>query len=160
MDSRKILVVDDEQDLTFLIADILRREAGGYEIYVANSGEEAMRKFVEEKPDVVFLDYIMPDVKGDDVLEFINNNHGEREPAVILMSGLGEKIYFKNRGAMDWPSVLGPDDSKDRDSGAPVDCAWRKVAGQMTEIFNVRAFMSKPFSRDDILSVLKYVLSE
>ncbi|HSA32078.1 MAG TPA: response regulator, partial [Candidatus Omnitrophota bacterium] len=149
MDSRKILVVDDEQDLTFLISEILQREAGGHEIHVVNSGEEAMRKFVEIKPDVVFLDYIMPDVKGDDVLEFINNNHGERTPAVILMSGLGERIYFKNRGAMDWSSVLGPDDSKGRDFGASVDCAWRKVAGQMAERFNVRAFMSKPFSRSD-----------
>ena len=73
--AKKILVVDDEID--FLKVIQLRLEANGYEVITAFTGEEALKKVKEEKPDAVLLDIMLPGEDGLTVLKKIraeNNN--------------------------------------------------------------------------------------
>jgi len=62
----KILVVDDDPSIRTLYKEELEDE--GYDVVVASSGDEAIRLFQDEKPDIVTLDILMPDMDGIQVL--------------------------------------------------------------------------------------------
>jgi len=59
---KKILIVDDEKNIQVSLASILKDE--GYEVYIASSGEEGYKKFVNIRPDAVFLDIWLPGIDG------------------------------------------------------------------------------------------------
>lgn len=71
----KILTVDNEPDTVELVKAILEKD--GHEVITALSGKEGLEKKKEEKPDLVLLDVMMPDLSGWDVYARIrkeNNN--------------------------------------------------------------------------------------
>jgi len=57
MNKRKILVADDDYDITASMLSILKSK--GHDVATAGSGEEALVKFTEFKPEIVFLDLMM-----------------------------------------------------------------------------------------------------
>lgn len=61
----KLLLVDDEIKVLEFMGDFLQRE--GYEVATANTGEEALRKAKEIQPDLVVLDWMLPELSGIDV---------------------------------------------------------------------------------------------
>ena len=61
----KILVIDDDPDLHSVVKKIL--EPKSYEVVSAYGGDEGLRKVVEERPDLIILDVIMPGKHGFDV---------------------------------------------------------------------------------------------
>jgi DNA-binding NtrC family response regulator len=65
---KRILIVDDEQDLLDLLTEHFE---GRYEIDTATSGASAMERFAHQRPDVVFLDINMPGGSGVDVLKLL-----------------------------------------------------------------------------------------
>lgn len=64
----KILIVDDNKDITNVISEILDLEKD-YEIEIANDGFQAMHKMLSFKPKVVILDLAMPEMSGEEVLK-------------------------------------------------------------------------------------------
>lgn len=62
----KILVVDDDAHILRLYEEELKEE--GYDIVVAGTGEDAMKMFEKENPDLVTLDILMPDIDGISLL--------------------------------------------------------------------------------------------
>ncbi len=77
----KILVVDDDKRIQLLYRSEL--EDDGYEVHVADSGEEALRLFDEVGPDLVTLDILMPDMDGIQVLRKMK----EKNPQLpVIMS--------------------------------------------------------------------------
>ena len=80
-----ILIVDDEED--FLTAMKFWLEAKGFNVETAGSGVEALQKLQEHKPDVVFLDIMMPDMDGIDTLAQIRTT--DKELPVILITAFG-----------------------------------------------------------------------
>lgn len=77
--SNKILVVDDEQSITNIIAYNLKKE--GYDIVCAEDGEMALELFEKESPDLVILDIMMPKIDGYGVCKKIR----EKSPIPIIM---------------------------------------------------------------------------
>ena len=69
MKKKKILFVDDETD--FLAIMTQRIESWGHEVISASNGKEALDLFTDKKPDVIILDYLMPDINGIDLLKKI-----------------------------------------------------------------------------------------
>jgi DNA-binding response OmpR family regulator len=63
--TKKILVIDDDQDVHAVVKKIL--EPKSYEVVSAYDGFEGLRKVVEERPDLIILDVIMPGKHGFDV---------------------------------------------------------------------------------------------
>ena len=63
----RVLIVDDEPDVLLLLR--IELEAEGYDTLLAADGETAVRRIVEERPDVVLLDVMMPVVDGWGVLQ-------------------------------------------------------------------------------------------
>ena len=59
---RKILIVDDEKNIVEIIAFNLKKE--GYQVIKAADGEEGVKKAMEENPDLILLDIMMPKMDG------------------------------------------------------------------------------------------------
>jgi two-component system alkaline phosphatase synthesis response regulator PhoP len=67
MKRARVLIVDDEPDVLLLLR--IELEAEGYETLLAADGETAIRRIIEERPDIVLLDVMMPVVDGWGVLQ-------------------------------------------------------------------------------------------
>ena len=68
---KRILIVDDETDFLDIISQ--RIESWGYGTILASNAKEAMDALMSEKPDVIILDYIMPDINGIELLNKIRD---------------------------------------------------------------------------------------
>ena len=87
--SYRILVVDDEPDITALVAYHLAK--AGYRVSTAANGPDAIRAAREERPDVVILDIMLPSVSGYDVLKEMRKREETREVGVILLTARREE---------------------------------------------------------------------
>jgi len=100
----KLLVVDDEPRTAELTAALLRR--AGYAVEVAGSGGEALERVRSGSPDLMLLDYDMPDMEAPEVLDSLRSG-GERIPfPVIIFTGArhspGDQVVGLERGATDY----------------------------------------------------------
>jgi len=85
----KILVVDDnEQNLT-LIRVILQRH--GYEPLLARSGEEALRRVLQDPPDLIILDVMMPGIDGIEVCQRLKDHEETRLIPIVIMTALNQR---------------------------------------------------------------------
>jgi len=87
MSTATILVVDDERLICWSIQQTL--QAAGYEVSVAETAAEAMSRFREIRPDVVFLDICLPDGNGMALLRRIKQEQPQHT-AVVVMTAHGE----------------------------------------------------------------------
>lgn len=78
---KKVLVVDDEPDTLELVKLVL--ESGGFEAVLANNGIEAFTQIENEKPDLVLLDIMMPDMDGWDVFRKIRERNSNIPIAIL-----------------------------------------------------------------------------
>ena len=90
-DKIKVLYAEDEQDIRENIVEILRDE--GFEVFEAKNGKEAVEVFLENSPDVVVSDIMMPEVSGHEFLKIIreNKNISNNNVPFIFLSALGQK---------------------------------------------------------------------
>ena len=79
-----ILIVDDEPDMCWTIAQII--ESQGMNVVTAYTGEDACFKLKNGKFSIVFLDAKLPDMDGLDVAKYANTMKGEM-PSIVLVSG-------------------------------------------------------------------------
>jgi DNA-binding response OmpR family regulator len=82
-----ILIVDDEADVRGLVREILQR--AGYEVREAGDGQEGLRTFYAERPDLVVLDVSMPVLDGWETLARIRELS---EVPVIMLTASGEEL--------------------------------------------------------------------
>jgi two-component system alkaline phosphatase synthesis response regulator PhoP len=81
---KKILIVDDDQDIVSAIETILRLE--DYKTITAYTGEDSILRAKEEKPSLILLDYMLPDMTGRQVVEKIRKDQEVGEIPIILVS--------------------------------------------------------------------------
>ena len=84
---KKVLVVDDDAEIVELISDILTRD-GRFEIKTASSGYEAGMITQQFRPDLILLDYMLPDVNGNVVCQTIHSNPEFENTRIIIVSGV------------------------------------------------------------------------
>lgn len=84
---RKVLVVDDDPEIVELMVDVLQRD-GRFEVKTASSGYDAGVVTQEFKPDIMILDYMLPDVNGNVVCKTIRQNAEFERMKIILVSGV------------------------------------------------------------------------
>jgi CheY-like chemotaxis protein len=87
---KRILIVDDEPHLIRSLSFILSK--AGYEICTASDGLEALQKLAEFKPDMIFLDIMMPKKNGYEVCEEIRKMPEYNDVYVIVLSAKGGDI--------------------------------------------------------------------
>ena len=86
---RKLLIVDDDQELVELMSDTFARD-GRFEIKTANNGFDAGMLVKEFRPDLVVLDIMLPDINGKEVCQRIRSDSTMEAVKVICISGMVE----------------------------------------------------------------------
>jgi diguanylate cyclase (GGDEF)-like protein len=97
----KILVVDDEPDTLEIIQALLRVE--GYEVIVASTGEEGVKKAQQENPEIVLMDINLPGIDGNQALRMIRMNNPTQ--CVIMLTAyatVDNAIQALKEGATDF----------------------------------------------------------
>jgi DNA-binding response OmpR family regulator len=88
MPSNRILVVDDEPFILRSLLFILKKE--GYQVASATDGEQALAQIAREKPDLVFLDVMMPKKDGYEVCRILKSDPALSDIYVILLTAKGQ----------------------------------------------------------------------
>jgi len=83
----KILVVDDDPEIVELFVDVLERD-GRFEVKTASTGYDAGVVTQEFLPDLVILDYMLPDINGNVVCQTIRKNPNFEHIKIIIVSGV------------------------------------------------------------------------
>lgn len=86
----KILLIDDEEDFTELLAANLE-EAGNYEVRQVNNPMNALKVAREFLPDICVIDLVMPQMDGGDVVSALREDHGLSTVPVIMLTALVEE---------------------------------------------------------------------
>ena len=90
-DKIKILIADDNVELVATLGTYLRSQEDVENVITACNGYEAYQKIVEERPDIVVLDIVMPELDGLGVLEKIQETQ-EMLPLTIMLTGVGQDM--------------------------------------------------------------------
>jgi DNA-binding response OmpR family regulator len=96
--SKKILIVDDEPHIRLLLTQTLEElEDEGVEIFTASNGAEGLEVIQTEKPDLVFLDVMMPQMNGFDVCKAVKTNLEISNIFIIMLTAKGQE-FDRNKG--------------------------------------------------------------
>ena len=100
---KKILVVDDEDDILQFLELVLREK--GYDVVTAAGGQEALTRAQIEKPDLVLLDIMMPQMDGWEVLKLLRVDEETASIPVAMLSARTEakdRVQGLQEGAVDY----------------------------------------------------------
>jgi DNA-binding response OmpR family regulator len=90
---KKILIVDDEAHIRMLIGQTLEElEDDGVEFLTADNGASALELIQSEKPDLVFLDVMMPKMNGMDVCQKVKKELAFSDVYIILLTAKGQEL--------------------------------------------------------------------
>ena len=90
---QKILIVDDESHIRMLIEQTLEDlEDEGVELLFAENGRQALELIQQEKPDLVFLDVMMPEMNGMEVCQKVKKELKLDEVYIILLTAKGQEV--------------------------------------------------------------------
>lgn len=84
----KVLVVDDEPFICRSLSFVLRKD--DYEVFEARNGSEALEAIRQHKPDLVFLDVMMPRINGFDVTRAVKADPELRSTKIVLLTAKGQ----------------------------------------------------------------------
>lgn len=103
LEGKSILLADDDLTLAEMYEERLKSE--GALVSVARNGREAIEMIEENKPDIVLLDIMMPEVSGFEVLEYMQQNESLKGIPTIVLTALVESDKYekaKKLGAVDY----------------------------------------------------------
>lgn len=89
-----ILIADDDPDLRQLVR--IQLESAECNIIEANNGANALETIIVEKPDLVILDVMMPELTGWEVLRYIRTHQETEKIGVLMLTGIGETLNDLN----------------------------------------------------------------
>ncbi|MCG3210558.1 MAG: Transcriptional regulatory protein WalR [Anaerolineae bacterium] len=88
--SKKILIVDDESNIVISIEFLMKQ--AGYQVEIANNGEDALEKVAAFRPDLVLLDVMMPKINGFEVSRRIRENSAWHDIKIIMLTAKGREV--------------------------------------------------------------------
>jgi len=101
--SAHIFVVEDEKPISDLLKYNLEKE--GFRVSSSENGEEALGIIKEKKPDLILLDWMLPDLSGIKICQFLKQDSAVRDIPIIMLTAKGEeedKVKGLNTGAEDY----------------------------------------------------------
>lgn len=87
---KKVLFVDDEANFTNMVKMNLD-ETGEYEVKVENNGKRALACAKQFKPDLIFLDVVMPDIDGPSIMNQIKEDKDLKDTPIVFLTALAIK---------------------------------------------------------------------
>jgi excisionase family DNA binding protein len=87
MGKKRVLVVDDDQAIVEMLVELLERD-GRFEVQTAVTGFDAGLRTKEFRPDIIVLDYMLPDINGNVVIRTIRDDSSLQDVKIIIVSGV------------------------------------------------------------------------
>jgi two-component system, OmpR family, alkaline phosphatase synthesis response regulator PhoP len=87
--ARRILIADDEENIVISLEFLMKRE--GFEVSIAQDGEQAVEKIRAEKPDLVLLDVMMPKKSGFEVCQEIRSDPSLNAVRILMLTAKGRE---------------------------------------------------------------------
>ena len=87
--SKRVLICDDEPYIVESVSYVVRK--AGFDVLTAEDGEEALAAAHREKPDLVFLDIMMPGISGDEVCRRLKSDPSTRDTHVVILTARGQE---------------------------------------------------------------------
>ncbi|HEY4509949.1 MAG TPA: response regulator [Candidatus Paceibacterota bacterium] len=86
---KKILLIEDDP----LLIDVysMKLKQSGFEVYVVENGEKALAAAVEQRPDLILLDIVLPHIDGWDILASFRSSETLKDTRIVILSNLGQK---------------------------------------------------------------------
>jgi excisionase family DNA binding protein len=91
MGKTRVLVVDDDPAIVEMLVEVLERD-GRFEVFTATTGFEAGMRTREVMPDLIILDYMLPDINGNAVCRIIRSDSALRHVKIIIVSGVVDRV--------------------------------------------------------------------
>ena len=88
--SKKVLIVDDEVNIVISLEFLM--EQAGYTVEVARSGDEALAKVAEFRPDLILLDVMLPGINGFDICQRIRQTPAWQHMKVVMLTAKGREV--------------------------------------------------------------------
>jgi two-component system phosphate regulon response regulator PhoB len=82
--AQRVVVVDDEEDYRLILKDIL--EEAGFEVRLAADGLAGLSLTLEYKPEIILVDWVMPEMKGPQFVESLRGHEGFNNIPVIMLT--------------------------------------------------------------------------
>ncbi len=98
---KKIVIIDDELDLCLLVKENLE-ETGEFDVFPVDNPVQALETCLKEQPTLILLDIVMPKMKGTEIIKQLKNLPETKKIPIIVISGLGEIVYFKKKNKWQW----------------------------------------------------------
>ena len=92
--SNRILLIEDEQDIREAMAEGLTES--GFEVMTASNGAEGLQLALTEKPDVILLDIIMPEMDGHEMLKKLRTDPWGNKAKVIMLTSMDNAAHVAN----------------------------------------------------------------
>lgn len=154
MDKQRIVLIDDDTETCGLMKNALERTEC-YDVFVAHNAKDGEAVCLAQKPDLIFLDFVMPDESGDHVINFLKTHEETKDIPIILMSGMGEMVYFQKKDQWKWL----PNNKAALHRGKiPDSIMWKKLPEEVAQEMGVAVYLTKPFSRSAFLELADHVL--
>jgi CheY-like chemotaxis protein len=99
----KILLVDDDEAILKVFSASLHSQ--GHEVVTAPNGNQGILKAKEQKPDLILLDQVLPDIQGNEVLQTLKSDAATKDITVAMLSNFGQNELIQkaiNTGAVDY----------------------------------------------------------
>lgn len=87
---RRILVVEDEDNVALALEYVIRRE--GYDFQRVSDGATAVETLLDQRPDIVLLDVMLPNVSGYEICDILRQTPELRDTRVIIMTARGSTV--------------------------------------------------------------------
>ena len=145
MSKHKILVVDDEADICSLVSDILSA-TGEFDVVITNDPVKVEEICFSEKPDLILMDVVMPVRRGPEVAKALKSDSKTSDIPIVIMSGLGEMVYLKDKKKWDWL----PNRPIVKQRGDVISDPHDAVSG-----YGVEGYIEKPFNSANLIREIK-----
>ena len=99
----KILLIDDDEAITTVFSIALQKD--GFETITAADGKTGIEKAKIEKPNLILLDQVLPDIPGNEVLKQLKATEETKNIPVIILSNFSQEELVKqaiDEGALDY----------------------------------------------------------
>lgn len=149
---KRILVVDDEEDIGYLVKKTLEK-TGEYQVEFTSHPEQVLEKCQADPPDLVILDIVMPNMNGRELIKQLQARPETGKVLIMVTSGLGEMVYVKWNNKWRWL----PNRPVVHQRG---DVIKEKNSERAAEAYGVDAYLAKPFPPSILLEFVKGVLTE
>lgn len=99
----KVLLVDDDIALQTVVSTALTQ--GGFEVVSANDGKTGIDKAKTEKPDIILLDQVLPDISGNNILKTLKADDDTKNIPIAMLSNFSQNNLMQEAiqaGALDY----------------------------------------------------------